>query len=218
MRLSTWLNTCRSRQRRCGRRRYSGQRLVNGDDRPPTTERLMATSFSPHRSLPWSRRTASSPRLTSAICPATFTQRSGGTSVPTPDRLSRSTSPARSRCRLNRNCRPQAPDASNVLSQEPHHAAPPSTAASSSTSNLWARRRPPRPRRPFRGSALVGRTASSSPAAGTRGGPRLRALVVLRADAPPVAATPDPRQPARRGMADSRAAPKFFGKPTIRRQ
>ena len=133
MSLSTWLNTCRSRQRRCGRRRYSGQRLVNGDDRPPTTERLMATSFSPHRSLPWSRRTASSPRRTSAICHATFTQRSGGTSVPTPDRVSRSTSRL-GRAAAERNCRPRAPDASNVLSQEPHHATPPSTAPSSSTS------------------------------------------------------------------------------------
>ena len=117
MRLSTWLNTCRSRQRRCGRRRYSGQRLVNGDDRPPTTERSMAMSFSPHRSLPWSRRTASSPRRTSAICPATFTQRSGGTSVPTPDRLSRFTSRL-GRAAAGPELPPRAPDASNVLSQE----------------------------------------------------------------------------------------------------
>ena len=39
MRLSTWSSTCSSRQRRCDRRRYSGQTLFNGDDRPPTTER-----------------------------------------------------------------------------------------------------------------------------------------------------------------------------------
>ena len=85
MRLSTWLNTCPSRQRRCAKRPNSGPRLVNGDDRPPTTARSMATSFWPHRSRPWSPRTASSPRRTSAICPVTFTQRSGGTSAPTPD-------------------------------------------------------------------------------------------------------------------------------------
>ncbi len=72
--------TCRSRLRRCAKRRRSGQMLVSAANRLPTTKHLMATSFSLPRSRPLSPRTGSSPRRTSATWRATFERPCGRTS------------------------------------------------------------------------------------------------------------------------------------------